>query len=863
MADRVLSAALLSLAGLAGLAFAGGALLPEVQSEDSCEHTLVLAPAPKLLPPPTEHWAGEGAESRNKKARKAWMNDWAHRAPPDVDYKEIERANGLAQVAKRNALAGMVRPPDLPEGVWEERGSDNQAGRMHVAQYSPDGTTLYAGSSKGGVWKGSLDGTEWTPIGDNLYGGAHWLTVASVGEVTRVLAATDGNLVHFSDDDGQSWTPPSGLIYTHSVRRIAQSTVDPQVVFLISKDWVYTDQWTTPSSLYRSEDGGKSFAVVRELGGLGADVFLARDGSDDTLYLVDDGGLWISEDLGETWEDRGDLPLVRSARITGSEAGAPRLYVVTESPDVLFRTDDLGASWTEVTAVSDYWGTLSASIVDPDVFAWGGVEVHRTFNGQDFEVVNRWGEYYYGGERDKLHADTPGMDVLPDGEGGEVWYISTDGGLYHSQDSLRSVENLSLDGLRVSQYYDTLTSAANPEHVHAGAQDQGYQVTQGVGQDEDGVYGFYQSISGDYAHLTSGDGTHATVFSVYPGFMLVAYGEDSSDLGYLDFPRPAKSMAWLPPLTADPLNPTSVLFCAEQLYRYDYSQEAGTWVSSLHSEFNFAAASDEYLSAVTFAPSDPNRAVAATNYGRIFMSEDGAVTWSLSEGQGPYPHYFYGHSLVVSQADPDVVYIGGSGYGGDTVYRSTDGGENWSPWSEGMPSTTAFTMAEARDGSGRLFAATETAAYVRHPTDGEWEDLTGADAPVTTYWSVEILPHENTARFGTYGRGIWDFRMETPQACYPVVDADGDGVSCLEDCNDENPAMGLPEEEICGDGIDQDCDGEDLACEEDTDDTEEPQVEPPNPIEPQGCGGCGGGLGGASWIGGLALLFLTRRRRAI
>ncbi|MFT5585058.1 MAG: hypothetical protein ACI9VR_002646, partial [Cognaticolwellia sp.] len=282
--------------------------------------------------------------------------------------------------------------------------------------------------------------------------------------------------------------------------------------------------------------------------------------------------------------------------------------------------------------------------------------------------------------------------------------------------------------------------------------------------------------------------------------------------------------------------------------------------SSLHSDQDFAASSDEYLSAVTFAPTDASRAVAATSYGRIFVSEDGARTWTLSDAQVLYGHYFYGHSLVISHADPDVVYIGGSGYGGDTVYRSTDGGMSWSPWAEGMPSTTAFTMAEARDGSGRLFAATETAAYVRHPTDGEWEDLTGADAPVTTYWSVEILAHENTARFGTYGRGIWDFQMETPQACYPVEDADGDGMSCLEDCNDSDAAVQVSEEEICGDGIDQDCDGEDLLCDDDSGETDT-EVEPPT-IRPQGCGGCGGGLGGASWIGGLALLFLTRRRRA-
>ena len=29
-----------------------------------------------------------------------------------------------------------------------------------------------------------------------------------------------------------------------------------------------------------------------------------------------------------------------------------------------------------------------------------------------------------------------------------------------------------------------------------------------------------------------------------------------------------------------------------------------------------------------------------------------------------------------------------------------------------------------------------------------------------TYWSVDYIPEINTARFGTYGRGIWDFVID-------------------------------------------------------------------------------------------------------
>lgn len=61
-----------------------------------------------------------------------------------------------------------------------------------------------------------------------------------------------------------------------------------------------------------------------------------------------------------------------------------------------------------------------------------------------------------------------------------------------------------------------------------------------------------------------------------------------------------------------------------------------------------------------------------------------------------------------------------------------------------------------------------------------------------------------------------DCRGEPDVPCMGL-DGDGDGADALEDCDDADPgrAPGLPE--ICGDGIDQDCDNADLPCDLDGD----------------------------------------------
>ena len=78
---------------------------------------------------------------------------------------------------------------------------------------------------------------------------------------------------------------------------------------------------------------------------------------------------------------------------------------------------------------------------------------------------------------------------------------------------------------------------------------------------------------------------------------------------------------------------------------------------------------------------------------------------------------------------------------------------------QGLPNTLVFELSSTLD-DNIIFAATEIGPYAYLANQDEWFLLSGLSAPDQTYWSVDFIPEINTARFGTYGRGIWDFVLD-------------------------------------------------------------------------------------------------------
>jgi hypothetical protein len=151
-----------------------------------------------------------------------------------------------------------------------------------------------------------------------------------------------------------------------------------------------------------------------------------------------------------------------------------------------------------------------------------------------------------------------------------------------------------------------------------------------------------------------------------------------------------------------------------------------------------------------------------TDGGKFYRSSDRGMSWTASNIDSNLDgNYLYGACILPSNNSLGEVWIAGSGYSNPGVYLSTNHGANFVAKSNGLPSTMVFKLA-ATPAETFIFAATEVGPYVYNKYAESWFPLSEGVAPNQTYWSVEYNNQMKTARFVTYGRGIWDFRIATP-----------------------------------------------------------------------------------------------------
>lgn len=688
---------------------------------------------------------------QNYRKREEWIA-LMHRAAPGVDWQAQDEATRV-HVSQEMETAPAVR--------WRELGSRNLAGRMHRTAYDAARKLVYSASCGGTIWRGPLNGTAWVPLNEKFKLDLNSLHLISNGGTKRILVCAV-RAYYYSENEGATWVKASGLDDRGALKKsVVVGGAEPGI-YLLAQEWNYST-WNRQITLYRSTDRGASFAPLArygepQYGPPGRfDLWAAGEGSSNA-YFAANGEIFRL--AGAAVTKVGSIPLSASGTtyLTGAPSDDLTLYVLDAHDDKsdIFHSTDGGATWTRRGTIPEtpfYPSSFACSAVNPASVYFGGVNGYRSTNrGATWIKVSDWGEYYKNMAH-KLHADICGFCSIP-GTGGETLLIATDGGLFVSTDGFKTVSNISLKGLRVSQYYGTYTSRRDGQALYAGSQDQGFQTSS---PPRTSLADFTQVISGDYGHLVSGDATEGpgdNVWSVYPGFAMLS---TSGTLPRSNFV--CSGQLWMPPLMPDPASPQNAYLggggpgSGAYLYQLNYRSGA---IGYKKLSYNFGSGDNGAISALAASPLKSVYRYVTTSTGKFFASLNGGGTWRPTASfDGPDAHYFYGSSILPSKVHLGTVYLAGSGYSNPPVYKSTNHGQTFAPFNTGLPSTLVYGLA-ATETEDLLFAATEVGPYLYQASTGRWTLISGGKAPDQTYWSVEYLPNLRTARFGTYGRGIWD-----------------------------------------------------------------------------------------------------------
>lgn len=758
----------------------------------SCEqNTAHLTQFPPL--PETPGPSDEDDASLRDSLKKEYQDQLYH-ADPWVDVEAIRAANYRRNLARKQTLRQQASLRSGTEtfannritGEWHERGPDNEAGDMQEIFYEPATDDLYAISVGGAFWKGNLGGN-WQLIDDSRRFSGSVLHRVPNGGTTRTFAChgigANDKVVQYSDDDGANWTAGTGFsFYDHwGEGHEFVNFTDTNVLFYLVHTWSGSP-WGQKIVLYMSTDKGVSYTSVWDsgVGYSSKTVDIWKPENEDKIYMFDNqtqdyyevtyNAVTENAVISAAASYSGANLATGSMSVTGkfnTSLGVNELFVITNGDKKVYKTVN-GTAFTSLgTSTETVW--RKAFLADPNnnnIYA-GGFQMSKSTNGGTnwSDLYGSWTRYYFQ-SKDSLHVDQMNLKAYETSAGVPFLLSLNHAGVFISYDGFLNSENIGLSGLRVTTLYDQTTAADG--FLYCGAQDKGTFVAGGTTADFSIV---------DTDNRTTGDGMVGSFFNSdqsilamlqNSGFGIIA-NRAVDQTSYHGFSGNHKS-GWITPMVS------TVDFADNKVYIAGGNLNGGDGCYLIEmdvtingnsgtpnpSQFNydFRANSDsgtDVIKAIGVAQSDANRIYVATADATFFYTEDQGVNWTKSAAS--FPNAFLPWEIISSDTNADEVYISGTGNSNTGVYRSTDGGATFTPLSNGIPSATIYEVA-LNDTDELLFASTSDGPYVYVFTDELWYSLMGVDTPIVDYNTVDNIGN-GVIRFGTYGRGIWDFEIQS------------------------------------------------------------------------------------------------------
>ena len=709
----------------------------------------------------------------------------------ESDYDALEyRLLGPFRGGRSAAVTGVPNQPNLyyfgstGGGIWKTTNGGRQwenisdgffggsIGAIAVSKSDPN--VIYVGggektvrgnvSSGYGIWKSVDAGKTWTSLG--LKNSRHVPRIAVhptnhnivyAGVLGNIYKPTQERGIYKSINGGKTWKK---TLFSNEHAGVVDLIMDP----------------TNPRTLFAS-----TWRINR------------------TPYSLNSGGegsaLWKSTDSGETWTEistnkgfpEGTLGIIG---VTVSPLNSQRVWAIIENKDKggLYRSDDGGETWNEVNSERKlrqrawYYTRLYADTEDVNTVYVLNVRYHKsTDGGKSFNTYNA----PHGDHHDLWIApENPQRMIIGDDGGAQVTY---DGGetwsTYHNQPT--------------SQFYRVTTDNAFPYRIYVAQQDNSTiripHRTDGRAITEDD---WESTAGGESAHIAVDPEDNDIVYGgSYDGFLTRVNHKTGTVRAINVWPdnpmgHGAEGMKyrfqWNFPIIFSKHNPNRLYTFSQHVHVTE--NEGQSWdiispdltrndpekLKSSGGPITQDNTSVEYYCTIFAAQESPLKEGllwVGSDDGLINVTRDGGKTWTDVTPKG-MPEWMMINSIEPSAFDAGTCYVAGTKYKtGDFapyLYKTTNYGKTWAKITNGInPEHFTRVLREDPKRKGLLYAGTETGMYISFNDGKDWKPFQ-LNLPIVPITDLTIK--DNNLIVATQGRSVW--MIDDLSVIHQLYDAD-------------------------------------------------------------------------------------------
>jgi photosystem II stability/assembly factor-like uncharacterized protein len=610
------------------------------------------------------------------------------------------------------------------------------------------------------------------------------------GNPNHVLCGGANGGVWESFNRGASWTPRTDYQATTTVGAITFDPSNPAIVYCGTGEGNWWS-WLGVGVL-QSDDGGASWSTLCTNPFVGQGFFDLKIHPSNRKHLLaaTTGGLYTSTDGGQNWTQRRS---VMTWSISVPPSGGATAEILAASSDGLWRSTNGGHTWTVVPlpGAPAFYNRLAVSIApsNPSVaYAWGaagssaylwrrsgGTWTAATLPSGGVSTGQAWYDWYVAAAPDidtqvfcaaidLYRADLSGgtwtwTDVSTKGGGGQsihpdqhaiafdpvdpnTIYAGCDGGLFLSPD--RGITWLDLnDGLVITEFEYIGQNVGVSRWIIGGTQDNGTDRWTG---------------SADFDHVADGDGGYVcvnhddplTVFHTYYDMSpeVSTTGGDFGSWTYIPPPVPSgESSPFYPPMRCSETNGGTMAIGGGALYIT--TNNGSTWT-------RLAFPGAEIASAICVP--DANNVYVGTSDGNIYHSSYSSSAWSSLSALAT-PRAANVSDLLVDPANPKRIWVTYSTAGSGLVYRSDNGGANWTDCSAGLPNLSANAIEVDSRNPSRVWVAIDCGVYQSLDEGAHWASFSNG-LPNAYIGDLLFHPHAWVLRAATRNRGLWQIPVD-------------------------------------------------------------------------------------------------------